>query len=74
VTNLERLDEFLAARPSSDPLLAALARSLAAEIDARSPGMAANSKEYRATIDRLRGDPDAPDPFDRLFAEMGDTP
>jgi hypothetical protein len=73
VTNLEALSEFLTARPSVDPVLAALARSLAAEIDAQSPGMASLAKEYRATLERLRSD-DAggTSALDDLFAEVGD--
>lgn len=74
-TALEALEEFLTARPSADPVLAAVARRLAAEIDTTTGGaVAVLSKEYQATMARLRDDADAANPFDRLCAEMGDAP
>ena len=73
MSNLSALDELLAARPSADPLLAALARSLAAAIDAApETGLAALAKEYRATLKELAGDA-GPDPFSALLAEMGNA-
>lgn len=74
MANLMALDAFLAAHPSADPLLASLARSLAAAIDADPEvGLAALAKEYRATVEKLRSD-DAGSAFslDDLFAEVGD--
>jgi hypothetical protein len=72
-TNRAALEAFLSAHPAPAPQ-AALARSLAAAIDAAPDvGLAALAKEYRALLKDLAGDADAADPFERLYAEMGDA-
>jgi len=73
VSNLAALDEFLAARPSADPVLATAARSLAAAIDAEQPGMAQLVKEYRAAYKELADGSDRSDPYAALLTEMGDA-
>lgn len=74
MNNQSALTEFLTARPSADPLLAALARSLAEAIDSEpEAGLAALAKEYRATVEKLRSDAAGPaGSLDDLFAEVGD--
>lgn len=61
-TNVRALETILGAIPSPDPALVALARTLAAELDAGA-GMAtaAVSKEYRATLTQLRAVDDGGD-------------
>ena len=73
VSNLAALDEFLAARPSVDPVLATAVRSLAAAIDAEQPGMAQLVKEYRAAYKELADGSDRSDPYAALLTEMGDA-
>jgi len=73
VSNLAALDEFLAARPSADPVLATAVRSLAAAIDAGMPGMAQLVKEYRAAYKELADGSDRSDPYAALLTEMGDA-
>lgn len=74
-TTLDALDEFLAARPSVDPVLAAAARRLAASIDAQpDTGMAQLVKEFRAAYKELKDGSDTADPFASLLSEMGDAP
>lgn len=73
VSNLAALDEFLAARPSADPVLATAARSLAAAMDAGMPGMAQLVKEYRAAYKELADGSDRSDPYAALLTEMGDA-
>lgn len=73
-TTLDALDEFLAARPSVDPVLAAAARRLAASIDAQpDTGMAQLVKEFRAAYKELKDGSDTADPFASLLSEMGDA-
>ncbi len=76
MSNRQALEEFLTARPSVPPLLAELARSLAAEIDdppehGLPPGIA---KEYRALCERLIADDSAGSAptLGDLFSEVGD--
>ncbi len=72
--NLAALDEFLAARPSADPVLAAAVRSLAAAMDAApESGMAQLVKEYRAAYRELADGSERADPYASLLAEMGDA-
>ncbi len=76
MSNRQAMDEFLSARPSTLPLLAELARSLAAEIDSPSEhGLAAGVvKEYRALCERLIADDSAgtAQTLGDLFSEVGD--
>lgn len=60
--NAEAFEVWIQAVPSPDPALVALARTLAAELDAGA-GMAtaAVSKEYRATLTQLRAVDDGGD-------------
>ncbi len=75
--NLEALNRLLASR-AVEPAVAALARSLAASIDAAPEvGLAALAKEYRALLKELTSDAGGSDPADDwlrgLSAEMGDA-
>lgn len=75
MSNRQALEEFLTARPSVPPLLAELARSLAAEIDSQpETGMAALAKEYRTLCERLIADDSAgaAPTLGDLFSEVGD--
>jgi len=68
------LDEFLAARPSADQVLAAAARRLAAAIDAQpDTGMGQLVKEFRAAYKELKDGSDTADPFGAMLSEMGDA-
>lgn len=68
------LDEFLAARPSADQVLAAAARRLAAAIDAQpETGMGQLVKEFRAAYKELKDGSDTADPFAQMLSEMGDA-
>lgn len=78
--NAEALEEFLAALDYPDPARVALARTLAATLDAGAGlSTAAVSREYRAVLAELERDDDVDDddPADEwlrsLSAEMGDT-
>jgi hypothetical protein len=73
-TNSEALETILAGVEAKAPALAALARTLAAKLD-NDAGLAtaAVAREYRAVLDALaRAGDRASDPFEDLFAEMGD--
>lgn len=72
MSNSEALREFLAARPSVSPLLAELARSMAAAID-DAPD-AAMAKQYQALVERLLADDaSGSEPgLGDLFSEVGD--
>lgn len=78
-SNLRLLDEYLEENPPADKakgLLAELARSLAAEIDAApEKGVAQTAKEYRATLKELTagGDDTAAARAGRVLASLGDA-
>lgn len=79
--NAEALEEFLASLTDPDPARVALARTLAATLDAGAGlAVAAVSREYRAVIAELERDDDLgdDDPADEwlrsLSAPLGDTP
>ena len=70
--NLEALEQFLAALPDPEPARVALARTLAAALDAGAGlSTAAVSREYRAVLAELEADRDVDaDPADAIFAEL----
>lgn len=75
MSNRNAIEEFLAARPSVSPLLAELARSLAAELDGcPETGFAATAKQYQALVEKLLAD-DAggAGPIADVLAAMGDA-
>lgn len=78
--NAEALEEFLASLAEPDPARVALARTLAATLDAGAGlAVAAVSREYRAVIAELERDDDVgdDDPADEwlrsLSAEVGNA-